>query len=318
MRKLCCAVVLCLALVLSACGVGTSKRFLTRPDSYAKMMGFPATGKPLDLEALKADFGELAGDVDGKPRIVTAPQYIEEYAAMLLERKARGDDSALIPYRIPAGLQILIEVIGENISRQYTVGPHGYIDVPMIGEVSILGKTLRQAKDEIAERFKKYIKNPEVLVNVLSSPNYIASAGGSITGGQTIYGGDIIVLGATQARTFQNINYTGKESLITVLGSTGLPEDAEWRQIRVIRRSETDPLRNSRIIVCDLWSYFAIGDVRQDIPLMPGDVVFVPIKWSSGDQFHKDWKLLLEYITGSFTLDDLREGVRRPSGRFVD
>ena len=45
-----------------------------------------------------------------------------------------------------------------------------------------------------------------------------------------------------------------------------------------------DGLRKSRVIICDLWNYFAYADVRQDIPLFPGDVVVVPERLPDVDQ----------------------------------
>ncbi|OHB75176.1 MAG: hypothetical protein A2Z34_01575 [Planctomycetes bacterium RBG_16_59_8] len=297
---------------LGACGTGTGKRFLTTPDTYEKLIGFPATGKPLNIDDIVAEYPEMARTVDGKPKIVTAPEYIEEFSQLLTALKAQGiDDKTLIPFKIPAGLQLTIEVIGENISRSYIVGPHGYIDVPMIGEVFLIGKTIREVKNELIASYRKYIQKPEVLVNVQSSPSYTASAAGAIAGTSEIYGGSITLLGAIQGRWSANINFTGRETLVSVIGAAGLPSNAEWRQIRVIRRSQEDPLRLSRIIICDLWNYFAIGDVTQDIPLMPGDVVFVPVKWTLADQFNKDWQLMLGYMNDAFSLDTFREGMRK-------
>ena len=90
-----------------------------------------------------------------------------------------------------------------------------------------------------------------------------------------------------------------------------MPEGVEWRQIRVIRRSNADPLRKSRVIVCDLWDYFAKGDVRQDIPLMPGDVVFVPQRWSTDDQFWEDWGYVKRVMTDALFLDAFRDSVKK-------
>lgn len=305
--------------ILSACGTGTSKRFITTPGSYDKMITFPVSGGPPDIEGIIKECPELGQMVDGKPRLVTAPEYLEEFAAELLAQEARGERVGLFnaPFKFPPGCAFSIEVPNEGISRSYTVGPHGYIDLPMIGEIRVLGRTVRDVKEELKREYRKYIKDPEVIVNVLSSPSVTSGPGGVAVQTQDIYGGSIVVLGAVATRWTANINYTGRETIVSVLGMAGLPADAEWRQIRVIRRSKDDPLRQSRMIICDLWNFFYIGDVKQDIPLMPGDVVFVPVKWTAGDQFQKDWDLVRSYIGGAATFDDLRESLRK-GGRYRD
>ena len=136
------------------------------------------------------------------------------------------------------------------------------------------------------------------------------------TQGQAFYqqsfgGADIILMGLATTRYISNIAFTGKETLLGVLGVANLPENVEWRQIRVIRRDAKDPLRKSRIIVCDLWDYFAKGDVRQDIPLAPGDVVFVPQRWSVDDQFWEDWGYVKRIMTDLFFLDQFRDGLKK-------
>ena len=118
-------------------------------------------------------------------------------------------------------------------------------------------------------------------------------------------------MGAARTRYFSNVAFTGKEPLVNVLGTGDFPANAEWRQIRIIRRDTKDPLRRSRIIVCDLWAYFAKGDVRQDIPLMPGDVVFVPIRWSADDQFWEDWGYTKRLLEDVFFLDSVRDGLKK-------
>jgi protein involved in polysaccharide export with SLBB domain len=298
-------IVICAILVTQGCGVGTGKRVLTRPISYERMLAFPSNYEPLDLDKLFAEYPELKGIV------ITAPQYIEEYERLLAEAKAKGE--AVVPYRIPPGLSIEIDVVGEpGYPKTYTVGPHGKIDMAMIGEVVVVGRTIDEVKTELIKRFSAYIKKPEVLVNITGTP-YTPYAVAPGVGAPSIAGGDIVVLGVTGARGTLNMQYTGRETLISILGITGLPSTAEWRQVRVIRRSETDRLRKSRIIICDLWNYFALGDVRQDIPLMPGDVIFVPYKWTLGEQFKEDWNLMLDYIGGVTSFNSFRKLVK---GRF--
>jgi hypothetical protein len=93
--------------------------------------------------------------------------------------------------------------------------------------------------------------------------------------------------------------------MAAVAGS--LSGSSDWRQIRVIRKNIEDPRRKSRVIICDAWEFMYKGDVRQDIPLFPGDTVFIPPKWTTGDQFTKDWNLMLGWLGAPFGLNSMRE-----------
>lgn len=292
--------------VIVGCGIGTHKRLVFRPSTYQEMLIFPSTGDPLDVEQLVAEYPELKGIV------ITAPQYIEEYAKLLADAKAKG--IPIVEFRIPAGMTLQIEVVGEpGYPKSFIVGPHGYIDMPLIRKVDVVGKTIDQIRDDMEKKLAKYIISPQVIINPLSAPSSFTAGGtevGVAPGG--ISGGDIVLLGVVQSRWVSNVQYTGKETLIGVLGQSGLPPDAEWRQIRVIRRVGQTPeerLKKSRVIICDLWNYFALADVRQDIPLMPGDVVFVPPKLSLGEQFRHDFDEITHYLSGIMTMSQFNDSI---------
>lgn len=293
--------------LLAACGSGTNKRVVTRPDDYNKMIAFPSTGNPVDIKALESEYPELKGIV------VTAPEYIEEYER--LEKQNRAEGRSVLEYRIGAGARLKIDVVGEqDLSEEITVPPTGewYFN---FGKVRLEGHTIESLIATLKQHLKDYgLRNPNVRVNLMAgSPTLLqAGAGGALLptpGGSGV--GEIIVMGAVGTRFFTNIQFTGRQTLVSVLGQTGLPGDAEWRQIRVIRRDPVDALRKSRVIICDMWNYFALADVRQDIPLFPGDVIYVPIKWTFGDQFQKDWDLVLGYMNDAFFLDQFRDAFRK-------
>jgi polysaccharide export outer membrane protein len=55
----------------------------------------------------------------------------------------------------------------QDFNRDAPVDAAGTIGLPLIGSVSVAGKTVRQIEDEIAQRLKaKYLQNPQVLVTV--------------------------------------------------------------------------------------------------------------------------------------------------------
>ena len=287
----------------AACGTPPNARLLTRTQTYIQAISLASdTGHPFDIDKLVRRFPELKGIV------ITAPQWIDEYEVMLNEAKRKG--TSVYEYKIPFGTHLTIEVTGEpQLSRRYYVAPTGFVHYPYLGKLRVAGLTVDVLKQDIEEKLAVYLRKPEVLIHITAT-QYQPSPDVPFVQ-QSIGGGEIVVLGATTTRFYNNIGFTGKETLLNVLGKTGLPSNTEWRQIRVIRRSAEDPLRKSRIIVCDLWDYFVKADVRQDIPLFPGDVVYVPIRWSADDQFWEDWGYVKRIIDDVFFIDTFRDGVRK-------
>lgn len=292
------------AAALSSCGAPPNQRLLNRTDNYLKAMSYSFdTGHPFRIEELERKFPELKGIV------ITAPQWIEEYDRLRREAEARG--TAIFEYRIPFGTNLTIEVTGEpTLTRSYYVPPSGYVHYPYLQRLKVAGLTPDELKSALERDLSRYIREPQVLVHINLAHHYQQNSIQPMFQ-QSFGGADIIVMGAARSRFFSNLTFTGKETLVSVLGNSDLPADAEWRQIRVIRRDASDPLRKSRIIVCDLWDFFAKADVRQDIPLMPGDVVYVPIRWSTDDQFWEDWGYVKRVMTDVLFLDSFRDAAKK-------
>jgi polysaccharide export outer membrane protein len=241
--------------------------------------------------------------------VITAPEWLEEYDKLRKDAEAQG--KSFYEFRIPNGSTIGIEVTGEpNLSKTYWVPPTGYVFYPYLNKVKMAGLTVDELKEQMERGLSKYLKKPEVLIHILQA-SWTPTPGQPFIVQAPFGIGEIILMGVASSRFFSNIAFTGKETLISVLGGSGLPPNAEWRQIRVIRRDKRDPLRLSRVIVCDVWDYFAKADVRQDIPLFPGDVVYVPERWSTDDQFWEDWDYMKRIWGEVLFLDGAREAFRK-------
>jgi hypothetical protein len=301
MKALACTALV--ALGIAGCGTPPNERLLTRTGTYMKAISFTAeAGYPLNVAELERKFPELKGIV------ITAPQWIDEYEKLRREAEERG--APLYEYRIPFGANLTIEVTGEpSLTRTYAVPPSGYVHYPYLNKLKIEGKTVDELKDHLQRELAVYLKKPEVLIHINTTPYQTTQTQNFYQ--QSFGGADIVLMGVAQTRFYSNVAFTGKETLVSVLGSSILPENAEWRQIRVIRRDSKEPLRKSRIIVCDLWDYFAKADVRQDIPLAPGDVVFIPQRWSVDDQFWEDWSYVKRIMSDAFFLDQFRDGLKK-------
>ncbi|HLY11614.1 MAG TPA: polysaccharide biosynthesis/export family protein [Planctomycetota bacterium] len=291
-----------IGLLLAGCGTAPNQRVVTRTSTYMKAMTFgSAVGYPVDFAELERRYPELKGIV------ISAPQWVEEYEKLRKEADERG--TPLYEYRIPFGANLTIEVTGEkDLTRTYTVPPSGFVHYPYLSKLKVAGLTIDELKDQLQRDLAVYLKKPEVLIHINVTPYQPNQLQPFYQ--QTFGGADIILMGVAQSRFFSNIAFTGKETLLGVLGNAVLPDNAEWRQIRVIRRDSKDPLRKSRVIICDLWDYFAKADVRQDIPLAPGDVVFVPQRWSVDDQFWEDWSYVKNILDNVTYLGTFRDSIK--------
>ena len=294
---------LALGLTIAGCGDAPNQRIVTRTSTYMKAMTFgSAVGYPVDLDELVRRYPELKGIV------IPAAQWVDEYAKIKKEADERG--TPMYEYRIPFGANITIEVTGEaTLTRTYTVPPSGFVHYPYLTKLKVAGLTIDELRDHLQRELAVYLKKPEVLINVNATPYQPNQAQPFYQ--QTFGSADIILMGVAQTRFYTNVAFTGKETLLEVLGNSFLPDTAEWRQIRVIRRDAKDPLHKSRVIICDLWDYFAKGDVRQDIPLAPGDVIFVPQRWSVDDQFWEDWAYVRNILDNILYLDNFRDSIKR-------
>lgn len=299
-----------LAAAAAGCGTPPNHRLATRTSDYLKAMSFGfSAGHPLDIGELERRFPELKG------KVITAAQWVDEYERLREEASKRGE--SVYEYRIPPGAHLTIEVRGEpELTKTYVVPPNGYVHYYYFDgkngrpdRLRLQGFTLDELRSHLESELRPFLRDPQVLVHVHATP-FAASTVQPIF--QQSFGtGEIMVLGVTRSRFFSNVAFTGKETLISVLGQTDFPPNMEWRQIRVIRRDKVDPLRRSRVIVCDIWDYFAKGDVRQDVPLFPGDVVYVPLRWSTDDQFWEDWTYVKRIINDIFFLDSFKDELKK-------
>ncbi len=295
-----------IAALLGALGCGTppNQHIIARTTDYHKALSLvSSTGYPIDIAELERKVPELKGIV------ISAPQWIAEYEDLVRRAKEKGE--AVFEYRLQGGSNISIEVMGEpTLTRSLTVPPMGSIQFPLLGKLIVTGLTADELKQTLEEKLRVYLKKPEVIVTLNLSPSFVFNPTQPFA--QPAFGGgEIILLGAASSRYFSNISFTGKETLLNVLGPGGLSASAEWRQIRVIRRDPRDPLHKARVIVCDLWDYIAKADVRQDIPLWPGDVVYVPYRWSSEEQMWEDWNYMKRIVNEVFFVDSLKESIKK-------
>lgn len=168
--------------------------------------------------------------------------------------------SASVPtnYQLSAGDRITLRLSSPTMEmRESTllVDPTGSITLPGAGRVVVRGKTLEQAETDLAARLQRYYRNAQVsltLKELRTMPITIS--------GESFSPGTYVVPAIASA--FNMIYATG-----------GPTEDGSLRQIEIRRRGKL-------VGTIDFYKFLLTADQTGDIPLEPGDVIYIPGKHS--------------------------------------
>lgn len=144
----------------------------------------------------------------------------------------------------------------------------GMVQLPLIGNVSLEGLTLHQAQDLIAERLQSagMYRDPQVTIQVLDSPNQIATVVGEVHGIVPILGEkrlyDVLVAAGAGG------GGGGAATTTIITGGGGLPASAS-HVITIHRYGLEQP------IVVDLGTDPAKSELA-NIPIFARDTIIVP------------------------------------------
>ena len=159
-----------------------------------------------------------------------------------------GDAVNIFIYRVP------------ELSVEVPVRPDGLISTPLVPDVIALGKTPTQLARDIEDRLKKYIKDPNVTIMVTS-----------FTGPPLR---QIRAIGEVAQPLA--IPYHVELSLLDVMIATkGLTRFAAGNRALIVRQEPAGP-RTYNVRLDDLLKD---GDVTQNVPMQPGDTLYVPQSW---------------------------------------
>lgn len=142
-----------------------------------------------------------------------------------------------------------------ELSRKVQVDPYGKISYPFIGEISVAGMSVQQFKEVLRQGLSKYYVDPVIEVNVSAMQSQKISVLGEVSKpGVFALSKPIDVLEA-------------------IALSGGFTHDAKEENVLVIRGDKNNP----DLIKLDLKSAMNYADLKQNIRLQNGDIVYVPV-----------------------------------------
>lgn len=160
-------------------------------------------------------------------------------------------------YRIGPGDTLHIFVFeNEQLSVTVPVRPDGKISTPLVEDMVAVGKTPSQLARDIEGALSKYVKSPKVNVVVVTA--------------LSVYS-EVKVIG--QVKEPQALPYhEGMTVLDALLSCKGMSQFAAGNRARVVRKVNG----KDQEIKVKLDALVNSGDLSQNIPLLPGDVLVVP------------------------------------------
>jgi len=179
--------------------------------------------------------------VDGEPLSASPPS---DYLV------GPGDILAVAIYGLPNQSSDGRSEMPTSAVKGSRVDSAGTIQLPLVGSVQVSDLSLQQIRDRLQDSYKKYLKNPSVVVEMVeyrSHPLYLL---GQFKKAGTHYMDRPINL------------------LQGVALGEGLDATANLRGARL--------LRGMRLVPVDIYSLLHEGDQRQNVWLSPGDTVYVP------------------------------------------
>jgi polysaccharide export outer membrane protein len=169
----------------------------------------------------------------------------------------------MVPAAVPADYLIgpgdslhIFVFQNDELSTTVPVRPDGKISTPLVEDMVAVGKTPSQLARDIEKSLTEYVKSPKVNVVVMGAMSVFSQVK---VIGQVVH---------PQALPYRD----GMTVLDAVLAVGGLAPFAAGNRAHLVR---SDHGKNSEIKV-KLDSLVNNGDMRQNLPLRPGDVLVVP------------------------------------------
>ncbi len=140
----------------------------------------------------------------------------------------------------------------DELNRKVRISSSGYISLPLLGEISAEGLTVSELEGRLKEKFRKYLKSPQVTVFIEEYSTITVSGQVNKPDSYPLKGHLTVMKAISLAKGF------------TVM--------AAQNEVKIMRMENNE----KKIITVRVADISRKGDSSQDIELQRGDIVFVP------------------------------------------
>lgn len=142
-----------------------------------------------------------------------------------------------------------------QFNQTVSVQPDGFVSLKGIGDMHVAGLTVPQVTDQLKSAYGQFLREPELFLVLKDFEKPFVTVGGQVNHpGRYDLRGDTTLAEAIQMAG--GFNTTSKHSQVVVFHKVS----DEWAETRVV----------------DVKKMMAHRDLREDVRLSPGDMIFVP------------------------------------------
>ncbi len=162
--------------------------------------------------------------------------------------------------------------VPELDQKKIRIQPDGNITLALLGTTNIAGYTVAEFEELLLEKYKYYLKDPQITINLDETKPFIVYVSGAVLNP----GSYELDTNTSEAQFMNNtkpeLRIIRKSPLLSnvLVAAGGISFDADLEHIMISNKIEDAQFE------VNLLELLEAGDANQDIYLMPGDVVHVP------------------------------------------
>lgn len=166
--------------------------------------------------------------------------------------------------------QIIIQgpEMDEVVNRPYRIDPDGYLSLPMLGRIKVMGMTIGEFETQLNHAASKYVRDPQLVASVAE-----------------FHSQPISVVGAVNQPGAQQLQ--GKKTLMQVISMVGgfrsdagntlsIARELQWGPLP-LPSAANDPTREYSIAEISIPELLQEKTPQLNILIMPNDVITVPV-----------------------------------------